>query len=416
MKHIVVIGAGVVGLSTAYYCARRGHRVTVIDRGTPEHENCSYGNAGLVAPSHIIPLASPGMVALGLKMMRNPESPFYVKPRLDLDLLRWGWRFYRAGTREHVIRSAPLLRDFNLAGRTCFKQFAEEHGNSFHLEHRGLLCLCKTEHRLEEEANVVEHARKLGLEAEVLGPKQTAAMEPNIQMDIVGSVFFADDCHIAPWLFMAALKQQVQKLGVSVSWNNTVTGWRNSHGRIDALRTANGDVQGDDYVVCAGSWSPTILRPLGIDLLMQAGKGYSLTLPTPRLRPTIPAILTEGRVAVTPMGTSLRFGGTMEIAGLNEDINPARIRGILKTVPKYYPQFSASDFTGIQPWRGLRPCSPDGLPYVGRTSHFSNLSIATGHAMLGLSLGPITGKIACEILADETPSIDITMLNPDRYA
>ena len=415
MKHIVVIGAGVVGLSTAYYCARRGHRVTVVDRGSPGDENCSYGNAGLVAPSHIIPLASPGMVALGLKMMWNPESPFYVKPRLDPDLLRWGWRFYRAGTREHVERSAPLLRDLNLDGRSCFRQFADEHGNSFDFEQRGLLCLCKTEHRLEEEAHVVTHARQLGLQAEVLGAKQTAAMEPNIQMDIVGSVYFADDCHLSPWKFMAALKQEVKKLGVNISWNNTVADWRHAGGRIDGIRTGNGDVQGDEYVVCAGSWSRTILKPLGIDLLLQAGKGYSLTLPTPRLRPNIPAILTEGRVAVTPMGTSLRFGGTMEIAGLNEDINPARIRGILKTVPKYYPQFSASDFNGIQPWRGLRPCSPDGLPYVGRTSGFPNLCIAAGHAMLGLSLGPITGKLTAEILSGESSSINIAALNPDRY-
>jgi D-amino-acid dehydrogenase len=214
---------------------------------------------------------------------------------------------------------------------------------------------------------------------------------------------------------MAALKEQVKQLGVSISWNNRVTGWRESHGRIEGLRTANGEVQGDEYVVCAGSWSGDVLRPLRIQLSMQAGKGYSLTLPNPRLRPAIPAILTEGRVAVTPMGASLRFGGTMEIAGLNEDINPARIRGILKTVPKYYPQFGANDFTGIQPWRGLRPCSPDGLPYVGRTSRFANLAIAAGHAMLGLSLGPITGKITAEVLSDEKPCVPIAALNPDRY-
>jgi D-amino-acid dehydrogenase len=415
VKQVLVIGAGVVGLSTAYYCALRGHRVTVVDRGTFDDENCSYGNAGLVCPSHIIPLAAPGMVALGLKWMRSPESPFYVKPRLDADLLRWGWKFYRAATPEHVARCAPLLRDLSFASRTCFEQFARRHGNSFQFEHRGLLCLCKTEHRLEEEALVAKNANELGVKAEVLGAKETATLDPNIQMNIAGSVYFADDCHLTPGLFMAALKQAVVGLGATISWQTTVREWRQSRGRIEGLRTSKGDLQADEYVVSAGSWSQQIARPLGLNLLLQAGKGYSLTVPKPRQRPAIPAILTEGRVAVTPMGESLRFGGTMEIAGLNEDINPARIRGILKTIPKYYPQFSADDFARVHPWRGLRPCSPDGLPYVGRTTRFSNLCLATGHAMLGLSLGPITGKIAAEIISGETPSIDITLLNPDRY-
>jgi D-amino-acid dehydrogenase len=148
---------------------------------------------------------------------------------------------------------------------------------------------------------------------------------------------------------------------------------------------------------------------------MQAGKGYSLTLAQPRQLPTICCIFTKARVAVTPMSGALRFGGTMEIAGLNEEINPVRVRGIVNSVPKYFPEFSPDDFAGVQPWCGLRPCSPDGLPYVGRTARYANLAIATGHAMMGLSLGPITGKLMAEILSDEEPSLEIDLLNPDRY-
>jgi D-amino-acid dehydrogenase len=414
-KEIIVIGAGVVGLSTAYYCAQRGHHVTVIDRGKPDDENCSYGNAGLVCPSHIIPLAAPGMVALGLKWMWSPESPFYVKPRLSPSLLRWGWQFYRAANTQRVNQAAPLLRDLNVASRTCFEEFAKHHGNSFSFEHRGLLCLCKTERKLEHEAHVAKHATELGLKTDVLGPKQTAALDPNIRMDIAGAVYFADDCHLVPGRFMAALKQQVKDLGVNVSWNTTARAWRHARGHIEALSTDKGDLQAAEYVVCAGSWSQNFLRPIGVHIPLQAGKGYSLTLPQPQHLPTIPAILTEARVAVTPMAGALRFGGTMEIAGLNEDINPARIRGIVKSVPAYYPDFGPDDFAAVQPWRGLRPCSPDGLPYVGRPSRFSNLCVATGHAMLGLSLGPVTGKLVSEIISDEMPSLDMELLNPDRY-
>jgi len=172
----------------------------------------------------------------------------------------------------------------------------------------------------------------------------------------------------------------------------------------------------DEFVLCGGSWTQALARQLRIRLPMQAGKGYSLTLPQPRQLPAICSIFHEARVAVTPMGGALRFGGTMEIDGMSEEINPVRVRGIINAVPKYFPDFTAKDFEGVQPWRGLRPCSPDGLPYVGRAARYSNLSIATGHAMMGLSLGPITGKLVAEIVSGEKPGIDIGMLSPDRYA
>ena len=415
-KQVLIIGAGVIGLSTAYYAARRGHRVVVLDRGTIEKENCSYGNAGLVVPSHFVPLAAPGMVAQGLKWMLKPDSPFYVKPRFDRDLLGWGFKFWRAANAGHVSRSAPVLRDLNLASRACFEELAGLTDNAFGFEKKGLLCLCKTVHRLEEEARTAAQARQLGLNVEVLTAKQATELDPHLRMEIVGAVYFRDDCHLTPARFMAALKQQLVKLGVTLQWESELTGWRLKGNSIEAVRTRNGEFTADEYVLCTGSWSPVVARELRLIFPMQAGKGYSLTLPTPRQLPAIPAILTEARLAVTPMGSSLRFGGTMEIAGFNETINPVRVQGIINSVPKYYPDFTTQDFDGIKPWCGLRPCSPDGLPYVGRTARYTNLSIATGHAMMGLSLGPITGKLMAEILSGERPSNEIRLLDPDRYA
>jgi D-amino-acid dehydrogenase len=154
---------------------------------------------------------------------------------------------------------------------------------------------------------------------------------------------------------------------------------------------------------------------LDLKIPLQAGTGYSLTLWKPRRLPQICSILTEARVAVTPMGATLRVGGTLEIAGLKEKINPARVCGIVDSFCRYYPEFSPADFKGVAPWRGWRPCSPDGLPYVGRTAKFTNLSLATGHAMMGMSLGPITGRLMAEILSGEKPKFDLTLLSPDRY-
>jgi D-amino-acid dehydrogenase len=414
-KHILIIGGGVIGLSVAYYCALRGHRVTIVERGGPDRGGCSFGNAGMIVPSHFVPLAAPGAVALGLKWMWNPESPFYVKPRLNWDLMRWGYDFWKASTADHVARSAPLLRDLSFASRACFEEIADLRQNDFGLVKKGLLMLCKTYVHLLEEAKFAERAREIGVPAEVLDPKQTAALDPAVRMDIAGSVYFPKDCHLVPTRFMAGLADQLDRLKVRCLWSTEVSGCRVESVRIAALRIPQGEVQADEYVLCGGSWSPVVAHGLGLNLPMQAGKGYSLTLPQPRQLPEICSILCEARVAVTPMGPSLRVGGTMEIAGLNETINPVRVRGIVKAVPQYFPDFTPADFEGIQPWCGLRPCSPDGLPYVGRTTRFGNLSIATGHAMMGLSLGPITGKLMAEILSGEKPSVDIQLLNPDRY-
>jgi D-amino-acid dehydrogenase len=414
-KRILIIGAGVIGLSTAYYCAKKGHRVTVLDHNPEQRDGCSFGNAGMVVPSHFIPLAAPGMVALGLRWMWNPESPFYIKPRLDRELLNWGWKFWRAAKPKRVRRAAPLLRDLNFTSRDCFEELAELPDNNFGLVKKGLLMLCKSQHSFDEEAKTAGQAKQLGIPVEVLDAKQTAALDPNVRMDIAGSVYFPKDCHLSPDRFMAVLKAQLDKLCANFSWASEVTGFKQSDNRITAVRTLRGEFSADEFVLCGGAWSPVIARGLRLNLPLQAGKGYSLTLPKPRQLPQICAIFTEARVAVTPMGSRLRFSGTMEIAGLNEDINPVRVQGIIKSVPKYYPEFTLDDFRQIKPWCGLRPCSPDGLPYVGRTSRYANLSIATGHAMMGLSLGPITGKLMAQIISDETPAFDLTLLNPDRY-
>jgi len=416
MKHVLIIGGGVIGLSTAYYCARRGHRVTLLDRDFEQRDGCSFGNAGMVVPSHFVPLAAPGVVGTAFKWMWNPESPLYIKPRLNWELMSWGWKFMRAANAAHVRRSAPLIRDLSFVSCDCFEELAALPNNDFGLVKKGLVMLCKTQESLDHEAAFAKQANELGVPAEVMEAEGVAKLDPGITTAVAGGVYFPKDCHLSPNRFMDALKRQCDAMGVKFSWEDEVRWlWRDEH-KVAAVKTAKGEHDFDEMVLCGGSWSPVIGSQLGLKLPMQAGKGYSLTLTKPRELPQICSILSEARVAVTPMGSSLRFGGTMEIAGLNEDINPVRVQGIIKAVLKYYPKFTPDDFAGIQPWSGLRPCSPDGLPYLGRTARYSNLTIATGHAMMGLSLGPITGRLVSEIVSGEKPSFDLTLLNPDRYA
>ena len=355
------------------------------------------------------------MVALGLKWMWNPESPFYIKPRLSRELFDWGFKFWRASTASHVKRCAPLLRDLSFASRELFEELAAIPDHDFSLVKRGLLMLCKTGHALDDEAKVAKQANDLGVPAEVLDARETALLDPSVRMDVAGSVYFPKDCHLSPARFMQTLQTECEASGVTFAWNTRVTAFEREGNRIRAAQTTEGSFAGDEFVLCGGSWSPVISRELGLKIPMQAGKGYSLTLPKPRQLPQLCSIFCEARVAVTPMNGALRFGGTMEIAGMSESINVRRVRGIVNSVPKYFPEFSADDFSNITPWAGLRPCSPDGMPYIGRTGRFGNLTLATGHEMMGLSLAPVTGRLVSQIIDHEPTSIDISLLSPDRF-
>jgi D-amino-acid dehydrogenase len=413
---VLVIGGGVIGLCTAYYALQKGHHVTVLERGGPDRDCCSLGNAGLIVPSHFVPLAAPGVVAAGLRMLLNPASPFYIRPRLDRRLFEWGWRFYRAANAAQVARAAPLLRDLCLASRACFEELAALSENDFGLVQKGLLVLCKTQERLHEEGEVAEAARKLGLGAEVLAPEEVARLEPGLRMEIAGAIRFTEDAHLVPPRLLDWLARAVEAGGARICWSTEVTGWRAGKGRVEAVRTSQGEFSAEEYVLAAGSWSPELARGLQLRLPLQPGKGYSVTLPEPKRRPSTPMILSEARVAVTPMGAALRFAGTMELAGLDPSINARRVEAILRAVPAYLPEFGPEDFRGVPAWSGLRPCSPDGLPYLGRVGRYANLSVATGHSMMGVTLGPITGRLLAEILSGEPTSLDASALSPDRYA
>lgn len=418
-KHIVIIGGGVIGLAIADAAARRGHRITILERSARPGTSCALGSAGMIVPSHFIPLAAPGAVALALKWMWNHESPLYIRPRLSLDLLAWGWRFLRTANAAHVERAAPLLRDLQLASRASFQDWSSRFHDAFGLTTKGLLMLCRTDDGLHEEATTADLARSLGIPADVLTPAQTATLEPAMRFDIAGSVYYPRDCHLAPELLVAALIRSVEDAGVEIAWETAPKRWRVTGDRVTAVETGNRTIEADEFVLAAGVWSSDIAEQLGVDVAMQAGKGYSLTLPAPPRLPEICAILTEARVAVTPMGSSLRIGGTMEIVGTPDGadtcVNAARVRGITRAMTQYCPDFTLEDFRDVPVWSGLRPCSPDGLPYLGRFVRYVNLSAATGHGMMGVSLAPITGTLMAEILSDEAPSIAIGALSPDRH-
>ena len=413
-QKLVIVGGGVIGLSTAYYALKEGYEVTILDRNSPDTSNCSSANAGMIVPSHFTPLAAPGVISKGLRWMLDKESPFYVRPRLSLELARWGWLFYQHANQKHVDTVRRILCEMNMESRRLFQELSRE--EDFGLQSRGLLMLCESQKALDEEAEVAEQARELGLNTKLLDARAAALLDPGINMNITGAVHFADDCHLDPTRFLASLRRRIGQMGGQFTQDCPIDEITFRDGKISAVSGANGTFEGQQFVIAGGAWTPSLLRQIGLRLPMQSGKGYSLTLPNPTQLPQLCSILAEAKVAVTPMGNSLRFAGTMEVGGLSTEINSARVRGIIKAATRYFPDFKISDFDGIEPWVGLRPVSPDGMPYLGKVPRLDNLVVATGHAMMGLSLAPVTGKLVTDILTNRPPFIALGALAPARFS
>jgi D-amino-acid dehydrogenase len=415
MKNIAIIGGGIIGLSSAYYLNQSGHRVTIFDKGDL-YDNCSIGNAGMIVPSHIIPLASPGMIAKGIGWMFNSKSPFYVKPRLSSGLIRWGMKFYAHANQRHVHASIPVLKEISMMSRQLYHELASAGHLEFGFQEKGLLMMFKTSETEKEEVEAAVLANKHNVEAIILSPEELQRMEPDVKVSAKGAVYFPGDAHLDPGKLVQNLVGYLQSKGVKFFKSTFVDNIAIEGGKISGVMIKGDTHAFDEVVIAAGAWSGIFCARLNIDLPMQSGKGYSFTLNGFSKNVSVPTLLLEGRVAVTPIGTSLRFGGTMEIGGADRSINMNRVRGIVETIPKYYPELTVDVPKKETVWAGLRPCSPDGLPYIGRYPKYPNLIVATGHSMMGMSLGPATGKLVAELVDEQPTSMDISAFRPERFS
>lgn len=410
---ILIIGSGIIGLSSAYFLNKSGHQVTVIDKSN-QSDGCSFGNAGMIVPSHFIPLAAPGMISKGIRWMFNSKSPFYVKPRFDLDLLKWGWQFYRHANEKNVQQSIPPLKQMHLLSKKLYGEWAKELPFDFGYQERGLLMIYQTVAAEKEEIETAHLANSIGIEARILSSDGVQEMEPDVKVNARGGIYFPGDAHLTPQRLTIELKKYLQQNGVRFIAQEVV-GFEIISSNVKTVITTDETFIADEVVLASGIWSSALSKQLKISLPMQAGKGYSFTLPDIKKNTRVPSIFLEARVAVTPMGNSLRFGGTMEIAGINSNINMNRVKGIVDSISKYYPEVKVEIPKKENVWYGLRPCPPDGLPYIGRSRALKNLVIATGHSMMGLSLGPASGKLVCEILEGKNTSVTLEAFSPDRF-
>lgn len=414
MNQATIIGGGVNGLCSAFYLQKEGYQVTVIERETIT-DGCSFGNMGYISPSHFVPLPTPGIMKQGLKWMLSPSSPFYIKPRLSLPLLQWGWHFWKSCNNKTIEKNAPHLNNLLHLSRRLINDIANDIGHNFEMEEKGCLMLCKTAKTLEHEFHTADDAEKFGLKVERLNRQQTQELEPNVELDVEGAVLFKDDCHFNPGLFMEQLKNYLEQKGVTFLLNTEVTGFEKNNNKVSAVVTSKGKINSDELVIAAGSWMPLLSKMLGIKLLLQPGKGYSYTYPNVEKNILYPAILVDGRCAITPWGHKLRIGGTMELSGINNTVLVKRMQGIYNSVKEFYPGLQIDFPPTNKIWNGLRPVTPDGLPYIGKHSSYTNVIFAGGHAMLGLSMASGTGKLVAELMQQKKCSIDIGSFNLERF-
>ena len=335
----VVIGGGIMGLSSAYYLVKDGWDVTIIDRSDLA-DNCSYGNLGMIVPSHFVPLAAPGMVAQGIRWMFSNKSPFYVKPSFDLNLMKWGLSFMKSATQKHVDRSAKYLLDINLFSKSLYEDMALSPDFNFHMEKKGIMMYYKTEKTGEEERHLAEKGRSMGIDVEALTSAQVQELEPDIKFNIAGAVHYRCDAHLYPNALIQQLIKYLRNAGVQFSLKSEVKKIVKDHHRVKNVVTSTGEVAADIVVIAAGSWLPELAKLAGESVSLMPGKGYSFTLDHPDQKLNIPAILCEARVAITPMNGKMRYGGTMEIGKVNDQINLNRVKGIVESISTIFSKYS----------------------------------------------------------------------------
>ncbi|NNE56199.1 MAG: FAD-dependent oxidoreductase, partial [Flavobacteriales bacterium] len=373
-------------------------------------------NCGYLTPSHFIPLAAPGVVAKGLRWMFDRKSPLYIKPRANRELIKWLWDFYRSSNSAHVERTQAYLLDLNLQSRDLYQQIAAEEKLEFQFNRKGLLILAQTKKGLEEERHLSEVANRLGLKTRMLSRKEVRQLEPDLLPDVLGACFYPEDGHIHPADFMGQMKNLLAQSGVNFHWGTAVQDLKIQDSRVVSIETASKSFLCDEVLLAAGSWSAYLARKVGLDMPLQGGKGYSMTLSNPPKNLRHPAILTEKKIAMTPFTNGLRIGGTMEFAGLDTSINTTRVEAIKAGTQAFFPEIRDEWLDDVKIDRGLRPVSPDGMPYIGRVSSIHNLTVASGHAMLGMSMGPISGKLIAEVLSGQKMPDQFELLNPNRFS
>lgn len=406
---VLVIGAGAVGASIAYELARRGASVHVVDAGGTAGAGCSHANAGLIAPSHVEPLATPANIVLGLRSLLRPDSPFSVRPTPRLAPFLAELALSARPGRVRLLTE----RLHELAGRSL--QLHEEYAKSgltTSFQRNGLMDVFLTENRFLTAVDTLQRHPD-GLAYAALDATEARRLEPALGA-IAGGIFRPDEAQCDSREFVESMLAAAQAAGAHVTWNTTVRQLVRRHGRIVAARTGQDSITAGSFVVTAGLGSQDLCRSAGIRLPMQGATGYVVDTVTEGAHPRIPLSIREPRVVATPYPRWLRMCGTLELSGRPNRLSSRRMRAVPRGIARALPGITIS--RTVQEWAGQRPCTADGVPVIGRSSSARNLVVATGHAMWGLTLGPVTGELIARGLVEGASTLHEASFSPDRFS
>lgn len=409
----IVIGAGAIGLSAAYYLREAGAEVTVLDASEPGSKASAH-NAGWIVPSMSVPVPAPGMLPQALKWMMRRDSPLYVTPNLSPRFVGFMLEMLRNCTTERFEVGLKVLAHLSSETLQLFDDLAAD-GVSFESHSDPLTMLYTNAGNLEKHAVELKTMEEYipGFQWRALADKDLAAEFPNVSEGLAGGLQTFGDRSIDPATLTSGLAGACRRNGVEIRASSGATLRVGDHGKTEVL-VGRETLQADRIVVAAGVWTNGILAGIGDRVSLVAGKGYGYDLPLEGNAPKCPMYLAEAKVAVTPLNTKVRIAGTMGFGGIDERISAVRAHGLIKSLPRYFKDWPPA-VTPPQPWTGLRPMTPDGLPIIGASRKRPEVLIATGHAMLGVSLAPPTGKLIAELATGEAASRHLASLSATRF-
>jgi len=411
---VLIIGGGPVGLSCAYYLLKSGRKITILE-AKEIGKGSGSGNAGHIVPSHIIPLAAPGVVTSALKWMLDPShSPFGMKISLDPTYLSWLWQFASACSQKNVLRNVKPLKELGRLSAENFSRIIAEEKFNCHYSQTGFLNIYKNEASFQAARHEAEFMQKYGIPVSIYDKSKIHEVEPAARKDVIGGVYFTGDAHLNPALFLKELGERVRAMGAEVHEDTSVTGFASAEGKVRAVKTRAGEFEAEQVILAAGAWTPIVARSLNLKIPIQPARGYSLTASAIQNMPRQALILGDRRVAVSPLGDLIRVTGRLEVGNYNMEPDVRWIARLENFAREYLRLDEKLDIK--ETWAGLRPVTPDGVPIIGFSPKHKNLILATGHAMLGLSLGPGTGQVVAELVGGQAPSVDLRAMTADFAA
>ena len=405
---ILILGGGVIGLACAYYLLKAGRTVCVLERDFIGSAT-SLGNCGTITPSHIPPLAAPGMVLKAIKWMLTPDAPFYVKPTLDPHLITWLLKFAGRCNQKDWHASSLAKMDLLHNSRRLLEELVQQENLACEFAATGMHNVYKSQASFDKAALESEAVREFGLISHILSSEALANDEPALKTGMAGAVHYPGDAHLRPDLYTAELARVVRQLGGSIIEQCEVIGIETTHEKVQKIITSLGEYQAQDYCFTLGPWSPTMMKAIGINLPVQPGKGYSITYTRPTIAPKRPIVLKERSVCVTTWGSGYRLGSTMEFSGYDARMNRRRLDALERGAGEYLHEGVGP--LKLEEWYGWRPMTWDDLPILGATPHYKNAWLATGHGMLGVSMSTVTGHLMADLICQRPP-----IINPAPYS